>query len=159
MSNSFFVFGETGEIFQITNLEDLINQGENFMKTTSATSNDLIIYDNKGNSYNSLNKIEYFQETKYFVYCKRFFKDEIKNFKNNLDKMLTQFSFNLSINLNSIPDVDSSMVLLQQNSKYLNYSPDDIKQTHNIMMDYFDKFKAIYKEMQIKKALLLKVNF
>ena len=35
---------------------------------------DLIIYDNKGNSYNSLKKIEYYQETKYFVYCKRYFK-------------------------------------------------------------------------------------
>ena len=149
MSNSYFVFGETGESFQITNLQDLINQRETFMKNISATSNDLIIYDNKGNSYNSLNKIEFFQETKYFVYCKRFFKEEINNFKNNLEKTLTPFSFNLSINLNSIPDVDSSMDLLQQNSKYLNYSPDNIKETYNKMMDFFDKFKTIYKEMQI----------
>ena len=60
------------------------------MKNISATSNDLIIYDNKGNSYNSLKKIEYYQETKYFVYCKRYFKNEIKNFKDNLDKILTK---------------------------------------------------------------------
>ena len=149
MSNSYFVFGETGESFQITNLQDLINQGETFMKNISATSNDLIIYDNKGNSYNSLKKIEYYQETKYFVYCKRYFKNEIKNFKDNLDKILTPFSFNLSINLNSIPDVDSNMDLLQQNSEYLNYSPDNIKETYNKMMNFFDKFKTIYKEMQI----------
>ena len=149
MSCSYLVLGETGESFQISNKEDLLSQSENFMKNISAGSNDIMILDNKGNTYNSLNKIDYIPETKYFLYCKRYFKEEIKNFKNNLDKIITPFSFTLSINLNSIPDVDSSMDLLKQNSEYLIYSPENIKETYNKMMDFFDKFKAIYKGMKI----------
>ena len=156
--SSYLILGETGESYSITSNKELKNLCEDYINTISATSNDILIYDNKGNIYNSINKMQFYSNSKYFLYWKKYFKDEINNYKKNIEKKISNLSFPLSINLNSIPDVDSSMNILKKNSDKLTYSPEKILETYNKMTEFFDKFKNIYKEMKINFKVCEKIK-
>jgi hypothetical protein len=156
--SSYLILGETGESYSITSNKELKNLCEDYINTISATSNDILIYDNKGNIYNSINKMQFYSNSKYFLYWKKYFKDEINNYKKNIEKKISNLSFPLSINLNSIPDVDSSMNILKKNSDILTYSPEKIMETYNKMTEFFDKFKNIYKEMKINFKVCEKIK-
>ena len=156
--SSYLILGETGESYSITSNKELKNLCEDYINTISATSNDILIYDNKGNIYNSINKMQFYSNSKYFLYWKKYFKDEINNYKKNIEKKISNLSFPLSINLNSIPDVDSSMNILKKNSDILSYPPDKIMETYNKMTEFFDKFKNIYKEMKINFKVCEKIK-
>ena len=156
--SSYLILGETGESYSITSNKELKNLCEDYINTVSATSNDILIYDNKGNIYNSINKMQFYSNSKYFLYWKKYFKDEINNYKKNIEKKISNLSFPLSINLNSIPDVDSSMNILKKNSDKLTYSPEKILETYNKMTEFFDKFKNIYKEMKINFKVCEKIK-
>ena len=156
--SSYLIIGETGESYLISSIQELKSICENFIKIVSANSSDLLIYDNKGNTYNSINKIQYFPNSKYFLYWKKYFKEGIKYFKNHLEKKISNLTFPLSINLNSIPDVENSMAILKKNSNLLSYSPDKIMETYNKMTDFFEEFKKIYREMKINFKICEKIK-
>ena len=140
--SSLFIRGETGEAKIVSSLSDLKNLYNNYLKESSVNPNDILIYTSKGLIIHNVEMLEYFADVHYFIYSKHFSQEIIKVFNASVEKFSNPFSLNISINLNSIPDVNSVMSILEQNSKYLkNFTPQDFKATFSKMMDFYENFK------------------
>ena len=121
--SSLFIIGETGESTVISSFSQFKTHIDLFLKNTSCTLNDILIYTNKGQSYISSLPNEITPETHYFIYTKKHSPDLITIFRNSLISFSNPFSHNISLDLKCIPDikyVTSSIPLLEENAKYLN---------------------------------------
>ena len=150
--SSLFIIGETGESTVISSFSQFKTHIDLFLKNTSCTLNDILIYTNKGQSYISSLPNEITPETHYFIYTKKHSPDLITIFRNSLISFSNPFSHNISLDLKCIPDikyVTSSIPLLEENAKYLkNFTPQDFKNSLLKMNDFYDNFKLIYSSMQ-----------
>lgn len=157
--SSLFIRGETGEAKIVSSLSDLKNLYNNYLKESSVNPNDILIYTSKGLIIHNVEMLEYFADVHYFIYSKHFSQEIIKVFNASVEKFSNPFSLNISINLNSIPDVNSVMSILEQNSKYLkNFTPQDFKATFSKMMDFYENFKLLYKTMKVNCNICDKIK-
>ena len=157
--SSLFIRGETGEAKIISSLSDLKNLYNTYLKESLSNPNDILLFTSKGQIIHNIEMLEFFSDIHYFIYSKHFSQEIIKLFNNTVEKFCNPFSLNISINLNSIPDVNGVIPILEQNSKYLkNFTPQDFKGTLAKMMDFYDNFKLIYKTMKVNCNICDKIK-
>ena len=85
--SSLFIIGETGESFIISSSASFKTQIDLFLKNTSTSLNDILIFTNKGQIYISNIPNEIISETHYFIYTKRLSLAIISNFQNSLSTL------------------------------------------------------------------------
>ena len=143
-SQSLLIIGETGANYPISSLSELKSVCETYFKQLGVTQNDISIINNLEQNFIYLNNMEYKQDSKYFLFCKRYNNKLLQAFrafqKKNND--LTSAPGPISLN---IPDISKFFYILEQNNEYLSCSIDEIKQSYEIMIDYYNQFNVIYK--------------
>ena len=143
-SQSLLIIGETGANYPISSLSELKSVCETYFKQLGVTQNDISIINNIEQNFIYLNNMEYKQDSKYFLFCKRYNNKLLQAFRffQNKNNDLTSAPGPISLN---IPDISKFFYILEQNNEYLSCSIDEIKQSYEIMIDYYNQFNVIYK--------------
>ena len=158
MSNeSLLIIGETGASFSIYSLSELKSICENYFKQLGITQNDISIINNLDQNFVYLNNLEYKSDSKYFLFCKRYNSKLLQTFRlyQNKNNNLTSAPSPVSIN---IPDISKYLYILEQNNEYLSCSIDEIKQSYETMITYYNQFNNIYKIYKINVNLVEKIK-
>ena len=158
MSNeSLLIIGETGASFPIYSLSELKLVCENYFKQLGITQNDISIINNLDQNFVYLNNLEYKSDSKYFLFCKRYNNKLLQTFRQyqNKNNNLTSAPSPVSIN---IPDISKYLYILEQNNEYLSCSIDEIKQSYETMITYYNQFNNIYKIYKINVNLVEKIK-
>ena len=158
MSNeSLLIIGETGASFSIYSLSELKSICENYFKQLGITQNDISIINNLEQNFVYLNNLEFKSDSKYFLFCKRYNSKLLQTFRlyQNKNNNLTSAPSPVSIN---IPDISKYLYILEQNNEYLSCSIDEIKQSYETMITYYNQFNNIYKIYKINVNLVEKIK-
>ena len=159
MSNqSLIIIGETGATYPINSLSELKSVCENYLSQLGITQNDISIINNLEQNFIYLNNLEFKPDSKYFIFSKRYNNNLLQSFRTYQSKnnaSLSSIVANISIN---IPDISKYLNILEQNNKYLSCSIDEIKQSYEIMIAYYNKFNNIYKNYKTNIKLANKIR-
>ena len=156
-SPSLLIIGETGASFPIYSLSELKSVCENYLKQLGITQNDISIINNLEQNFVYLNNLEYKPDSKYYLFSKRYSNKLLQTFRiyQNKNNDLTCAPSPVSIN---IPDISKFLYILEQNNEYLSCSIDEIKQSYETMITYYNKFYNIYKIFKINVNLVDKIK-
>ena len=130
---------------------------ENYFKQLGITQNDISIINNLEQNFVYLNNLEYKPDSKYYLFSKRYSNKLLQTFRiyQNKNNDLTCAPSPVSIN---IPDISKCLYILEQNNEYLSCSIDEIKQSYETMIAYYNKFYNIYKIFKINVNLVDKIK-
>ena len=143
-SQSLLIIGETGANYPIYSLSELKSICENYFNELGITQNDISIINNLEQNFIYLNNAEYKQDSKYFIFCKRYNNKLLQAFRSYQNKNNDIATGPGPISLN-IPDISKFFYIFEQNNEYLSISIDEIKKSYETMIDYYNKFNNIYK--------------
>ena len=143
-AQSLIIIGETGAYYQINSLSELKSVCENYLNQLGISQNDISIINNLDQNFIYLNNIEYKPDSKYFVFSKRYNNKLLQIFRSyqtKNDASMVCAPGSISIN---IPDISKFLYILEENSEYLSCSIDEIKQSYETMISYYNQFNNIY---------------
>ncbi len=127
MSNeSQVIIGETGANYQINSSSELQFICQSYFKELGITQNDISIINNLEQNFIYLNNVEYKQDSKYFIFCKRYNNKLLQAFRSYQNKNNDIATGPGPISLN-IPDISKFFYIFEQNNEYLSISIDEIK--------------------------------
>ena len=132
-TQSLLIIGETGANYPISSLSELKSVCETYFKQLGVTQNDISIINNIEQNFIYLNNMEYKQDSKYFLFCKRYNNKLLQAFRAFQKKNNDLTSAPAPISLN-ISDISKYFYILEQNNEYLSCSIDEIKQSYEIMI-------------------------
>lgn len=157
LAQSYLIIGETGLSFPIYSLSELKDGCENYLKQLGITQNDISIINNLEQNFVYLNNLEYKPDSKYFLYSKRYNNKLLQAFRiyQNKNNDLGNAQGPVSIN---IPDISKFLYFFEQNNEYLSCPIDEIKQSYEAMVSYYNKFNSIYKMFKINVNLVDKIK-
>lgn len=143
-TQSLIIIGETGASYLINSSSELKLVCENYFNQLGITQNDISIINNIEQNFIYLNNLEYRPDSKYFIFSKRYNNKLLQIFrtyqtKNNIDLVSSIGSVSLNI-----PNISKFLYILEQNKEYLSCSFEEIKQTYETMISYYNKFNNIY---------------
>ena len=150
ITQSLIIIGETGATYSINSLSELKSVCENYLNQLGITQNDISIINNLEQNFLYLNNLEYKPDSKYFVFSKRYNNKLLESFRTYQSTNNVGLSSNpgtISIN---IPDISKYLNILEENNEYLSCSIDEIKQSFETMITYYNNFNNIYKTFKIR---------
>ena len=146
-SQSLLIIGETGAYYPIFSISELKSLCANYYNQLGLTQNDISIINNLDQNFIYLNNLEYKPDSKYFIFSKRYNNKLLQVFRayQNNNYSITDAPGPISLN---IPDISKFYYILEQNNDYLSCSIEEIKQSYETMINYYNKFNSIYKEFK-----------
>ena len=143
-SQSLLIIGETGAHYSIFSLSELKSLCVNYYNQLGLTQNDISIINNLDQNFIYLNNLEYKPDSKYFIFSKRYNNKLLQAFHSyqNNNYNIEEAPGPVSLN---IPDISKFYYILEQNNDYLSCSIEEIKQSYETMINYYNKFNSIYK--------------
>ena len=157
---SLVIIGETGATYQISSISDLKLVCDNYVNLLGITLNDISIINNKEQDfiYFTNNKLEFFPDSKYFIFSKRYNIKLLQAFYNYQSKNNTDIiSSNVNININ-IPDITKILIVLEHNKDLLTCSIDEIKSSYEKMNEYYNQYNNIYTNFYANINLVNKIK-
>ena len=158
ITQSLIIIGETGATYSINSLSELKSVCENYLNQLGITQNDISIINNLEQNFLYLNNLEYKPDSKYFVFSKRYNNKLLESFRTYQSTNNVGLSSNpgtISIN---IPDISKYLNILEENNEYLSCSIDEIKQSFETMITYYNNFNNIYKTFKINTKIVNKIK-
>ena len=143
-SQSLLIIGETGANYPIFSLSELKSLCVNYCNQLGLTQNDISIINNLDQNFIYLNNLEYKPDSKYFIFSKRYNNKLLQAFRSYQNNNYSIADAPGPISLN-IPDISKFYYILEQNNDYLSCSIDEVKQSYETMINYYNKFNSIYK--------------
>ena len=143
-SQSLLIIGETGANYPIFSLSELKSLCINYCNQLGLTQNDISIINNLDQNFIYLNNLEYKPDSKYFIFSKRYNNKLLQAFRSYQNNNYSIADAPGPISLN-IPDISKFYYILEQNNDYLSCSIDEVKQSYETMINYYNKFNSIYK--------------
>ena len=158
-NNPLIILSEIGQILDIDNINEkkLISEKINNKEIYIYDNNGVLITDienifskNKNNGNISTNK-----EEKYFIFNKKYDKDStLKKLDDYIQKEISNYNFQLNLDMSNCPDVYTHFNLLIDKSSHLKYiQANDIKSTYEKMLEFFENFKVIFKTFKINSHI------
>ena len=139
---------------------DLNNSQEKNYFSEKIKNKESFLYDNNGtlitdienilsNNQNNGNIIN--SEEKYYIFNKKYDKEStLKMIDELIQKIISNYSFQLELDSKNLPDVYHHENLLIEKSSYLKYiQANDIKTTYEKMLEFFNNYKTIYSTFKL----------
>ena len=153
------IISEIGQALKIDNIDEKkllsekIKNKENYIYDNNGvlvTDIENIFSKNKNNGNTSNNK-----EEKYFLFNKKYQKDStIKMLDEFIKNIISNYNFQLNLDMSNCPDVYTHFNLLIEKSSHLKYiQANDIKSTYEKMLEFFENFKVIFKTFKINSHI------
>ena len=148
-SQSLVIIGETGAYYQINSLSELKSVCGNYLNQLGLSQNDISIINNLDQNFIYLNNLEFKPDSKYFIFSKRYNNKLLQIFRTYQTKNdVSMISVPGTISIN-IPDISKFFNILEENNEYLSCTIDEIKQSFDTMISYYNQFNNIYKNFKI----------
>ena len=148
-SQSLVIIGETGAYYQINSLSELKSVCGNYLNQLGLSQNDISIINNLDQNFIYLNNLEFKPDSKYFIFSKRYNNKLLQVFRTYQTKNdVSMISAPGTISIN-IPDISKFFNILEENNEYLSCTIDEIKQSFDTMISYYNQFNNIYKNFKI----------
>ena len=149
-SQSLVIIGETGAYYQINSLSELKSVCGNYLNQLGLSQNDISIINNLDQNFIIyLNNLEFKPDSKYFIFSKRYNNKLLQIFRTYQTKNdVSMISVPGTISIN-IPDISKFFNILEENNEYLSCTIDEIKQSFDTMISYYNQFNNIYKNFKI----------
>ena len=148
-TQSLIIIGETGAYYQINSLSELKSVCGNYLNQLGISHNDISIINNLEQNFIYLNNLEYLPDSKYFIFSKRYNNKLLQIFRTYQTKNdISMISTPSTVSIN-IPDISKFFNILEENSQYLSCSIDEIKQSFDTMISYYNQFNNIYKNFKM----------
>ena len=159
MSNeSQVIIGETGASYQINSLSELKFICDNYIKELDVTQNDISIINNLEQNFVYLNNLEYKNDSKYFLYSKRYNDNLLQSFHSYQSKNTANLSSSINDISINIPDISKYFYILENNNEHLTCSTEEIKQIYSMMLDFYNNYNTIYKNFNISARYVNKIK-
>ena len=159
MSNeSQVIIGETGASYQINSLSELKFICDNYIKELDVTQNDISIINNLEQNFVYLNNLEYKNDSKYFLYSKRYNDNLLQSFHSYQSKNTANLSSSINDISINIPDISKYLYILENNNEHLTCSTEEIKQIYSMMLDFYNNYNTIYKNFNISARYVNKIK-
>ena len=152
--NPIIIIAEIGKELDLNN-----SQEKNFF-SEKIKNRESYLYDNNGTlitdienvlSKNQTNGNIFNNEEKYFIFNKKYDKEStLKMIDELIQKIISNYSFQLELDSKNLPDVYHHENLLIEKSSYLKYiQANDIKTTYEKMLEFFNNYKTIYSTFKL----------
>ena len=161
------IISEIGHPLKIDNIDEKkllsekIKNKENYIYDNNGvlvTDIENIFSKNKNNGNISNNK-----EEKYFLFNKKYQKDStIKMLDEFIKNIISNYNFQLNLDMSNCPDVYTHFNLLIEKSSHLKYiQANDIKSTYEKMLEFFENYKVIYTTFKVNSHIcdIIKNNY
>lgn len=158
IAQSLIIIGETGAAQPINSLNELKSECEKYFSNLGVTHNDISILNNIEQNFIRYNKIEYKPDSKYYLFTKRYDFKLIKLFKEFQGKNTASFATTISDNSLNVPDISKYLTILQDNQQFLSCSIEDIKNSFDAILSFYNKFNNINKNFKIHNKLAEKIK-
>ena len=152
-NNCLLIISEIGLELEVDNIE------EEYKKIFSKKieNKESILFNNNGDILNNLNEIhsENKEKEKFFLFNKKCDKELIlKILDEYIKKLIYNYDSQLILDKQNLPDIYSNEKLLLDNSSKLKYiEANDIKNTFEKMLEYFENYKNIYTSFKVNSHI------
>ena len=131
---------------------DEVTEEQKKIFSEKIASKDSYLYNEKGELISDINQIFLSKEKeKYFLFNKKYDKEfVIKLSEDYFKKKISNYDSQLILDKNDLPDIYSNENLLLENSSKLKFiEVNDIKNTYEKMLEFFENYKNIYTSFKV----------
>ncbi len=135
---------------------DEVTEEQKKIFSEKIASKDSYLYNEKGELISDINQIFLSKEKeKYFLFNKKYDKEfVIKLSEDYFKKKISNYDSQLILDKNDLPDIYSNENLLLENSSKLKFiEVNDIKNTYEKMLEFFENYKNIYTSFKVNSHI------